>query len=454
MQSLGTIFPVFGRFALYTRGGLADVNTTVSIARRLFRAAMFFGICALMSGFATAQSRVASGEHWVGTWAASPQMPPPAGDQQAAADAGFNNQTVRMIVRVSIGGEELHVRFSNAYSATALTIGDAHVALAGSGAAIVPGTDRKLTFSGQASFTIPAGATVLSDPVQLKVPMLGELAISVFLPAPTGPATWHMLARETTYISGTGDLCASADMQDAKTENSWYWLSSVEVLASERTSAIVALGDSITDGAYATLNGNNRWPDVLADQVSKGGGSGAPLAVLNEGISGNRLLHDVAGMNALARFDSDVLAQDGVRYLIVLDGINDIGWPDMEGGKYAGDAVTAQQMIAALQQIAERAHAHGIRVFGATLTPFEGAFYQTPDGEAEREAVNHWIRTSGAFDEVIDFDKLTRDPAHPNRFLPTYDSGDHLHPGPAGYEAMGKAAAKLFRSSHSSTKNH
>ena len=404
-----------------------------------------------LPGLAAAQAHTEA-EHWVGTWAASPQMPPADDRQQNPPDAGFNNQTVRMIVRVSIGGEELRVRFSNAFGSGALTLGRAHVALTANGSAIVPDSDRALTFSGQPSFSIPPGAMVMSDPVHLHVSPLARLTISVFLPDSTGPATWHALGNQTTYISGPGDFTATADMPVAKTATSWYWLSGVEVLASARTTAIVTLGDSITDGAYATLDANHRWPDILADQFATR--NDTPLAVLNEGISGNRLLHDEAGPSALARFDRDVLAQDGVRYLIVLEGINDIGWPHMAAGKYAAQAVTAQDIIAALQQIAERAHAHGILVFGATLTPFEGAFYETPDGEAEREAVNNWIRTSGMFDGVIDFDKVTRDPSKPGQFLPSYDSGDHLHPGDAGYDAMGRAAAQLFLSASPPRKNH
>ena len=230
-------------------------------------------------------------------------------------------------------------------------------------------------------------------------------------------------------------------MAASKTTHSWYWLSGIEVLASARTAAVVTLGDSITDGAASTLDANHRWPDVLAETLAK---NGAALGVLNEGISGNRLLHDVAGMNALARFDADVLSQDGVKYLMVLEGINDIGWPRMTGGKYAGDKVSTEEIIAALQQIADRAHAHGILVYGGTLTPFEGAFYETPDGEAEREDVNKWIREGGAFDGVIDFDEVTRDPKQPKRLVPADDSGDHLHPGDAGYDAMGRAAAKVL----------
>lgn len=433
-----------------------------SIKRHRYCIATVLMACALAVGNAgTAQQHslvtthnqnIATDKHWVGAWAAAPQMPPEDATSANSEDAGFNNQTVRMIVRVSMGGEELRVRFSNAFGSTALTLGDAHVAIEGKGAAIVPGTDRALTFSGRDSFTIPPNAMVLSDPVKLHVPALTSLTVSVFAPNATGPATWHALGRATTYVGGPGDLCASADMPDAKTAQSWYWLTGIEVLANQHTAAIVTFGDSITDGLAATLDANKRWPDVLADQLAKNNDANSePLAVLNEGISGNRLLHDVAGQNALARFDRDVLAQDGVRYLIVLEGINDIGWPHIPDVKRP-DAVSADEMIAALQQIAERAHAHGIRVFGATLTPFGNAFYQTPDGEAERQAVNEWIRTSGAFDGVIDFDKATRDPSQPERFLPTYDSGDHLHPGDAGYDAMGRAAARVIKTAFAAKK--
>jgi lysophospholipase L1-like esterase len=444
---LGALFCDFTGFLderVYILSATYDDEAMVTARRDFFRVATALVMGVFLPVIAAAQKQN-DGQHWVGTWAAAPQMPPAAGSRDEAADAGFSNQTVRMIVRVSIGGEELRVRFSNAFGTAAVTLGDAHVALAASKAAIVPRTDRVVTFSGSSSFTIPPGAEVLSDPVNLHVAAMASLAVSVFLPAATGPAGWHELGRQATYVSGPGDVAGSADIEGARVAESWYWLSGVDVLASGRTSAVVTLGDSITDGAYATFNANHRWPDVMAEQISQLSSKNSPgLAVLNEGISGNRLLHEVDGPNALARVDRDVFAQDGVRYLIVLEGINDIGWPHIRGGKYAGDAVSADQIIGALRQIAERAHAHGIRVFGGTLTPFEGAMYETPDGEAERESVNNWIRTSGAFDGVIDFDKVTRDPRSPGRFLPAYDCGDHLHPGDAGYNAMGQAAARAL----------
>ena len=426
---------------------------SASGARKLLSQAIALLLLPLFwRGIASAQGQPAA-QHWVGTWAASPQTPPDDTANKNSPDAGFNNQTVRMIVRVSIGGTELRVRFSNAFGSAPVTLGAAHVALAGKGAAILPGSDHSLTFSGRQSFTIPPGALVISDPVNLTVPPLTNLAVSVFLPAQTGPATWHALGNQTTFISRTGDFSSSAELPVVKTTHSWYWLFGVEVLADENTAAIVTLGDSITDSLHSSPDENHRWPDILADQLAEQH-SGAHLGVLNEGISGNRLLHDVAGPSALARFDRDVLAQDGVCCLIVLEGINDIGWPHMQGGQYAAEAVSADDIIAAFRQITERAHAHGIRVYGATLTPFGGAFYETPDGEAEREAVNQWIRSSGTFDGVLDFDKLTCDPAHPQQFLPAYDSGDHLHPGDAGYDAMGRAAARLFLSPPAALHSH
>lgn len=442
------------RHDVYSRPSDMEMRTVSRVMPKSLRIAIFLMTSSALLCAAQTQ-KPAAPQHWVGTWAAAPEMPPNDAANADSGDAGFSNQTVRMIVRVSIGGEELRVRFSNAFGSASLAIGDARVALADKGAATVPGTDRALTFSGRDSFTIPPNGMVLSDPVKLHVPALTSLTVSVFVPSATGPATWHALGRQTTYISGPGDFCANADLPDPKTAESWYWLSGVDVLANKDAAAIVILGDSITDGAAATLDANKRWPDVLAEQLTKRANvNSEPLAVLNEGISGNRLLHDVAGQNALARFDRDVLAQDGVRYLIVLEGINDIGWPHMPDQKYAGDAVSRDEMIGALRQIAERAQERGIRVFGGTLTPFGGAFYETPDGEAEREAVNDWIRTSGVFDGVIDFDKLTRDPTQPQRFLPGYDSGDHLHPGDAGYDAMGRAAARILIATNSSPKKH
>jgi len=382
--------------------------------------------------------------HWVSAWSAAVHAPLPFTDLPASPV--FENQTIRMVVRPTMGGERLRVRLSNAFGTTATTIGAAHVALVSKGAEIVPQSDRVLTFSGSSSIAIPPGAPVFSDPVDLKVPAFAELAISLYLPEKTSALSTHFWAQHETYISGPGNFTGQTDIPNPSMRTSWYWLADVEVWASPQAAATVAFGDSITDGVGAKQGEYSDWPDDLANRLASGQGAGR-LAVLNEGIGGNRILHDGAGVSALARFDRDVLAQPGVVNVIILEGINDIGWPHMKArpspngttpsqGPFADDRVTAQDLIAGLKQIIERAHEHGIRVFGATLTPFEGADYYSADGEVERQAVNQWIRTSGSFDAVFDFDAAVRDPNHPARFREDYQSGDHLHPSAAGYRAM------------------
>jgi len=385
--------------------------------------------------------------HWVSAWSAAVHAPLPFTDLPASPV--FENQTIRMVVRPTMGGERLRVRLSNAFGTTATTIGTAHIALVSKGAEIVPQSDRVLTFSGSSSIAIPPGAPVLSDPVDLKVPAFAELAISLYLPEKTSALSTHFWAQHETYISGPGNFTGQTDIPNPSMRTSWYWLADVEVWASPQAAATVAFGDSITDGVGAKQGEYSDWPDDLANRLASGQGAGR-LAVLNEGIGGNRILHDGAGVSALARFDRDVLAQPGVVNVIILEGINDIGWPHMKArpspngttpsqGPFADDRVTAQDLIAGLKQIIERAHEHGIRVFGATLTPFEGADYYSADGEVERQAVNQWIRTSGSFDAVFDFDAAVRDPNHPARFREDYQSGDHLHPSAAGYKAMAAA---------------
>jgi lysophospholipase L1-like esterase len=377
-----------------------------------------------------------AGEHWVGTWTAAMHGQVTFAGRTIASE-GFDNQTVRMIVRTTIGGRRARVRLSNAFGAAPLAIGAAHIAIRSAAGAIVPASDRTLTFSGKPSITIPPGALVLSDPVDLKVPQLGDLAISVYVPGKTEPPTWHSTGLHTTYVAGPGDFTAKADIADALKQPSWYWLAGVDVTAPKETRAVVAFGDSITDGARSTVDANRSWPSVLAQRLFARHGHPPRLAVLNAGISGNRILHDVMGSNALARFDRDALLQSGVEDVIVLEGINDIGFSSIPGG--ADQAVTADDLIAGLRQLVEFAHVRGIRVFGATLLPFEGAPYFSPEGETKRQAVNSWIRTGGAFDGVIDFDAAVRDPNHPTKVLPAYDSGDHLHPSDAGYQAMANA---------------
>ncbi len=369
---------------------------------------------------------------WVGTWAASPMGEPVNPGQPSPA-----NTTYRDVVRISAGGASLRVQLTNEFGARPLTIGSAHIALSVGSGSIQPATDHALTFSGQPWVIIPPGAPVFSDPVPLQVTPLTSLAVSIFLPdQPINDTTCHQDARSTTFIT-VGDTTTAATVTDARPVYSWCFVKGIDVSTSDpKAAAIVAYGDSITDGALSTRDANHRWPDVLARRL-QGNSKTAHLSVLNEGIGGNRILHDGTGPNALARFDRDVLAQSGVKYLIILESINDIGRTAQP--RAPGDEITVPQLISALTQLVTRAHAHGVKVLGATLTPYVGANYASPAGEQMREAVNQWIRTSGVFDGVIDFDQVTRDPANPTVFDPAADSGDHLHPGDAGYERMGTA---------------
>ena len=369
-----------------------------------------------------------SGMHWVGTWATAPAP---------AEGAAFSNQTLRMNARVSIGGDTLRVRLSNAYGVRPLTIGAAHIGVRATGAGIVPEFGSCIEFGGETSATIAAGALLLSDPVDLSVAPLADLAITFWLPGDL-PASFGITgryARQTNYISPPGDFSAEAVMPVGRLTDDWYFVNGIDVLASADTGGIVALGDSLTDANISTHDAFCRWPDQLARRLVARGGRA--MGVMNQGLGGNRILHDIRGDSGLRRFDRDVLAQPGVTHAIVMLGTNDLRnrWAKPE------EEVTAEQMIAGLKQMALRAHARGIRIFGCTLTPFEhetflvGAW--TPAREAVRQAVNAWIRDGGAFDAVVDFDKGLRDPEHPTRMLPVYDCGDHLHPSDAGYNRMG-----------------
>jgi lysophospholipase L1-like esterase len=429
---------------------------------------------------ALAQNR--RGEQWVATWAtalvarpvqpggARGQGPAPAAPQAAAATAaaapvapggpsapaapagpapaapgggrgGFappttlTNQTVRQIVRTSIGGNRVRVVLSNAFGTAPMAIGAGHIALRDKDASIVASSVKPLTVSGASAFSILAGATVVTDPVDLAVQPVSDLVIDLYVPNDLGmspsPVTTHNGASQTNFVSETGNHSGVTNLPVNARSGAWFMLARVEVMAPAGTSAVVAFGDSITDGARSTADTNGRWPDQLARRLAarKGGG----VAVLNAGISGNRVLGDGAGVSALARFDRDVLMQTGVTHVVVMEGINDIGIAR------SNPSPTAEDLIAGHRQLIDRAHARGLKIYGATLTPYEGAAYYTPEGEAKRQALNTWIRSSGAYDGVIDFDMITRDPAAPTRFLPAYDSGDHLHPGDAGYKAMGDA---------------
>ena len=390
--------------------------------------------CFIAAIFAAGIANVAhaADDHWVATWSAAPMAADSALEE---SNAGFNGQTLRQVVRVSIGGHEVRVRLSNAYGTRPLDIGAVHLALHDKGSSTVPESDRALTFNGKTSITIPPGAYVVSDSSRLDTPPLSELAVSLYFPSATGPLTWHQLGMQTTFISTTGDATAKVEFPRIATSASVYVLSGVDVVTGIQNGAVVALGDSITDGYGSTVDAQHRWPNFLAERLNAAGTT-APMAVLDQGISGNRLLNDTEGPNALARFDRDVLGEPGVTHVIVLEGINDIGLPGYMG--HHSEEVSSEEIIGAYRQLIRRAHELGIKIYGATLTPFEGTDprYFSVDGERKRKAVNSWMRSQSEFDAVIDFDRAIGDAAHPTRLLPAYDSGDHLHPNDAGYKAM------------------
>jgi lysophospholipase L1-like esterase len=387
----------------------------------------------LISGFALPQAvsakKKAANQHWVGTWSTSP----------VEEGQAFEDQTLRQIVHISIGGDWLRVRFSNRFGTVPLVIDAASIGIQDIGAAVVPGSLRELTFGGEASVAIAAGAKVLSDPVELTVADEADLAVSLYVSENnTGGSTMHSLAWQTSYISPAGDFTADEVMAVADTTTSWFWLTGVEVLAKRKTYAVVTFGDSITEGCcdFSNVDTNTRYPDELARRLLSS--YKGKVTVLNEGISGNRILNDFFGPNAQVRLDPDVLTQSGVTHVILLEGINDIGF----GAFNPAFAVDANEIIAGYKQIIERAHAMGLKILFGTLLPYYEAGYFSEAGEAKRQAVNEWIRTSNLHDGVVDFDEAMRDPSQPGPYpslLPAYDSGDNLHPSAAGYAAMAEA---------------
>lgn len=365
--------------------------------------------------------------NWVGTWAAAPMACPVKSGEPSAGDSTYRN-----VMRITIGGKSLRVQLTNEFGNSDLLVGAASIGVDSGDGKIKSGTDRGLTFGGRPSVTIPANGLIVSDEVSMEAPALSTLSVSVYLAdQEIASRTCHELGMSTNYVT-KGDSTASAQLPHLRTTTSWNFVKAIEVLADKNAFAVVAFGDSITDGYNSTGDANHRWPDYLASRLQKNQNT-TQVAVLNEGISGNRILRNEAGPNAIARFDRDVLAGCGAKYLIILEGINDINWDD------ASQDASAEELIVGISQMITRAHAHGILVFVATLTPFQGTEGWTEKRDAVRTALNSWIRTSGAADGVIDFDKATQDASKPAAFDSRYDSGDHLHPGDVGYQAMANA---------------
>jgi lysophospholipase L1-like esterase len=367
--------------------------------------------------------------------------PPSLTSSDDFSSAGFSDQTIRNIVWASAGGRSARIRLSNVFGTQPVTFRQVDIGLSAGGAAVASGTSRRVTFAGRGTVTIRAGAEVVSDPVPLNVPAETDLAVSLFTATATGPATYHSDAQQINYVSA-GDQAGTASAAAFTTTSAhWYFLDDVDVqVGPAANGGVVAFGDSITDGYQSTVGANARWPNDLARRFLA---AGQDRAVADEGISGNRVLNDSAcfGVNAQSRFFRDVAERSGARDVIMLEGINDIGFSqDPDSGCTAPNTdVSAAQIIAGYRHIIAAAHAAGLKIFGATLTPFQGSAYYSAAGEAKREAVNQWIRTSHAFNGVIDFDQAVRDPASPLQILPAYDSGDHLHPNDAGYQAMANA---------------
>ena len=425
--------------------------------KSIFAAAIFF---AAFLACSQTSERLEPGKKWVCTWGTAQQLdevvfpdiklppdfkfpeqeaPPKPGELGSNPSIFYvpselEGRTVRMIVRTSIGGSRIRVNFSSSLGRPPVNVGSAHVALYHSDGSIVPGTDHELLFNGKPSCMLLPGVLLLSDPVDMEIRPFTDLAISLYFPEETGIPTEHRLGLHTTYIS-QGNTAGEERMPAPEKTFAYLWLAGLDVFTASNDFAVVALGDSITDGFATTLDANKPWPTLLAKRLNATPGT-KQISVINQGISGNQVLRDGAGISALARFDRDVLSIAGVKWVILLEGINDInlrGWMD------GPDDLTGDELIAGYKQIIERSHTHGIKVAGATLTPEEGVPTMSERGEKIRQTVNEWIRTSGEFDAVVDFDAIIRDPSRPIRMKPEFDPGDHIHPNDAGNQAMADA---------------
>ena len=385
----------------------------------------------------TSLSFCAPVDDWVGTWSTAPQLVEP---NNKPPEPGLSRSTLRQVVRVSIGGENLRVRFSNEFSTSPVTLAAVHVALSTGGSAIDTTTDTALRFNGEQQVTMKPGGAVESDPFRFALKPRTDLAITIYFGDTSPDVTGHPGSRTTSYLL-SGNKATAADFAGAVQTDHWYIINSIDVMGADSAAAVVVLGNSITDGRGSGTNKQDRWPDELARRLQENSAT-CCVAVLNEGIGGNCVLRDCLGPSALSRFHHDVINQTKVRWLIILEGINDIG--HVQGARDADGVV--HDLIAAYEQMIDSARARGIRVYGATLLPFAGSFYDTPDRQSAWKRVNEWIRTSARFDAVIDLDAALRDPANPLHLLPAADSGDHLHPSETGHRMMGEAVdLRLFK---------
>jgi lysophospholipase L1-like esterase len=386
-------------------------------------------LAALTPAWSTTRVPLAGNMYWTDAWTASPD----------SAGPPLGKVTLRQIIRTSIGGSSVRIRLSNLFGTAPVTIGPVHLAEHASGSAIKPGTDHAVTFGGKPRATIAKGGDVLSDPIALSVAPLEDLAVSMYLPTRTGSSTFHGVGNDTAFITLTGDATAATRFPAGEVTSSRIFLTDVEVATGNEAQTIAAIGDSITDGVGSTQDKNSRWPDALAARIQADPAL-ASIGVVDAGIAGNRILHDGAtpfvGPSALARIDRDALNKPGVHWLLVMEGINDIAGADMLATPR--EDVSTQQIIDGMKTLIGRAHKKGIKIYGVTLTPYGGVEwpFHSAAGEAKRQVVNAWIRHAGAFDAVIDFDQVVRDPAHTDCLLAAFDSGDHLHPNDAGYKAM------------------
>jgi len=412
-------------------------NTSNIVWRtKLSRVLIYLLLLPVTLGISTSFAQGDGALNWVTTWSASPSSLPAGMLDDASQTDAFQNQTLRLIAHTSIGGDVVRIRVSNTHGNKRLDLGAATIGLQDSGSSVQAATLTTLTFGGEEAITIARGATVVSDPVAFSVPALSNLSVSLFLPNASGTVTTHLAAAQTNYVSSAGNFTDALEWEAAQELPVWNYLTAIDVGRTDEITAIVTLGDSITDGVGSTQSANNRWPNYFARALLSDPDL-PDFAVVNAGISGNRVLQENSprfGENLQVRFERDVLALSGVSHIVLLEGINDIGMAQL----FAGEDVSPEEIIAGYRQIISRAHERGIKIIGATLTPFEGAVYYTEEGEDKRQAVNAWIRNSGEFDGIIDFEPSVRDPDNSRRLLPSF-TADNLHPNDEGYKAMAEA---------------